>query len=83
MTGLSNAEIRCLRRVADQPSAAAPPCPDDILKRLLDLELVDYEPKLWAPLEAVDVRYHLTAPGEEFLMRLDEGSERNGDQENK
>lgn len=81
MTRLTDAEISCLRRVADEPSSAAPPCPDDILKRLQDLGLVDFEPKLWAPLEAVDVRYHLTPSGEEFLMRLDEGSEPNGGKE--
>lgn len=74
MTRLSNAEISCLRRVADEPSAATPPCPDDTLKRLMDLELIDYEPKLWVPLEAVDVRYHLTMSGRELLKRLDTGS---------
>lgn len=75
MTRLSHAEISCLRRIADEPSTAAPPCPDAILKRLRDLGLVDFEPKLWLPLEAVNVRFHLTDAGEEFLKRLKAGSE--------
>lgn len=76
---MTDAEIDCLRRIADEPSTAAPPCPDDMLKRLQDQGLIDFQPKLWAPLEAVDVRYHLTPSGEEFLKRLDTGSELNGD----
>lgn len=78
MTRLTDGEINCLRRIADEPSTAEPPCPDAILKRLQGLGLVDFEPKLWAPLEAMDVRYHLTSSGEEFLKRLDAGSELNG-----
>lgn len=81
MTRLSNAEIDCLRRIADEPSTDAPPCPDDILKRLQDLGLVEYEPKLWTPLEAVDVRYHLTDTGRELLNRLNEGFETSRDKE--
>ncbi len=83
VTRLSGAELDCLRRVADGPSVATPPCPDEVLKHLLDLKLVYYEPRLWAPLEAVDVTYHLTASGAELLKRLNEGSEPNSGQENK
>lgn len=78
MTRLTGADIDCLRRIADEPSTTAPPCADDMLKRLRDQGLIAYEPKVWAPLEAVDVRYHLTASGEEFLNRFDAGSELNG-----
>lgn len=75
MTRLSDAEVSCLQRIADEPSTAAPPCPDAILKRLRDLELIDFESRLWLPLEAVNVRFHLTYAGEEFLKRLKAGSE--------
>lgn len=70
MPQLTEAERSCLRKIADEPSADAPPCPDDILKRLLALKLIDCQPKLWAPLESVDVRYHLTDRGEALLHRL-------------
>lgn len=75
MTRLSDAEISCLRRIADEPSTAAPPCPDAVLKHLRYLGLIDFEPKLWLPLEAVNVRFHLTESGEEFLKRLEAGPE--------
>lgn len=83
MTRLSDAEINCLRRIADEPSVATPPCHDDVLNRLLNLELVACEPTLWAPLEAMDVGYHLTASGKDLLMRLNEGTSPNGGQEDK
>lgn len=67
MVTLSEAEIRCLRRVADEPSPSDPPCPEVVLKRLMDLGLIECRPKIWAPLEAMDTRYHLTPSGEAFL----------------
>jgi hypothetical protein len=72
MIRLSDGEITCLRRIADEPSTADPPCADEVLKRLQDLGLVEPGSKLWAPLEAVDVRYRLTAFGQAFLKRMDE-----------
>lgn len=69
MVKLDESEIGCLRKIADEPSSRDPPCSEDVLKRLLDLGLIDCRPKLWAPLEAVDTRYHLTPAGELFLKR--------------
>lgn len=67
MVDLSEAEIRCLRSVADEPAPNDPPCPEEVLTRLMELGLIECRPKIWAPLEAVDTRYRLTLSGEAFL----------------
>lgn len=71
MINLSASDIECLRRIKDEPGTDDPPCPDKVLTRLMNLGLVECRPNLWAPLETIEMKYHLTSSGEAYLDERD------------
>lgn len=69
MQNLSARELDCLRKIAQGGHGVFQPCPEDVIKRLLVLRLVEYGPQLRVPLELSRKRYRLTHAGETLLRK--------------
>lgn len=67
MKELTNAELDCLRKVADGYPSIISPCEDNVLKHLLSLGLIEQRPDIWLPLEMMHVTYHVTRIGRNYL----------------
>lgn len=61
---LTQAEIGCLRRIAQGIHSELSPCADPVLHHLTTLGLIERRPRLYAPLEWSGNVYRVTAAGE-------------------
>lgn len=60
---LDEAEMRCLKAISMGSSTVLLPCGVRVLRRLVDLGLVEYEPGRRLPLEMVQLACRLTPAG--------------------
>lgn len=70
MNELSDTELNCLRSVAEGYSDVISSCADNVLKRLITLQLIEQRPRIWLPLEMMRVSYHITTAGRNYLDKL-------------